>query len=149
MIFCPKTALHRYFGLNQALDQAIAFVLNTDLNALPEGRTETGGPVYANRFSYDTQPEDELQYEAHLKNTDVHVLLSGRETIWTAALETQQETARDEEADFIGSQGAWQSQFCMTPDQVLIVFPGEAHKVKGLSGVPCWVEKLVVKVLEG
>ena len=148
MIYCKKDELTRYMGLSETLDQAILFVLNLDRQSLQMGRNEISGDdaVYANRFDYETQAAEKLLFETHIQYVDAHVLLSGQEMIYVAANTALQERECREAEDYIGSDGEWQSACKMTPDDVLIVFPGEAHKVKCALQAPCKVEKLVVKI---
>ena len=146
MIFCKREALSRYLGLSEGMDAAIRFILGSDLNALPPGRNEISGLVYANRFDYVTQPEEGLPYETHLREIDVHLPLSGREMILVSDADALEETERHEDADYFLSRGPWQCRVAMTPEDALIVFPGEAHKVKCIADKSCPVKKLVVKV---
>lgn len=148
MIFCKKADLSTYLGLSAQVDQAIRFLLGPDAGRLAMGRNEISGDdgVYANRFDYETQPEESLLFETHIEYADLHLLLSGRETIYIAQEESLKRLECRESEDYIGSDGAWQCACRMTPEDVLFVFPGEAHKVKCVHEAPCRVEKLVVKI---
>ncbi len=148
MIYCKKNELKRYLGLSEHMDTAIRFLLENDLNALQAGRNEISDTAYANRFDYETLSEEGQLFETHIKYADIHMVLSGRERIMAADEASLHETSRDEDADYIASDGDWQCRFRLSADDVLIVFPGEAHKVKCADGAPCFVKKLVVKVPE-
>ncbi len=148
MIYCKKNELKRYFGLSEHMDTAIRFLLENNLNALQTGRNEINDTVYANRFDYETRPEEGQLFETHIRYTDIHMVLSGRELIMASDEASLHETSGDENADYIASDGDWQCRFRLSTDDVLIVFPGEAHKVKCADGAPCFVKKLVVKVPE-
>ena len=148
MIYCKKSKLKRYLGLSKNMDTAIRFLLENDLNTLQLGRNEISDTVYANRFDYETLPEDGQLFETHIQYTDIHMVMSGRELIMAADEASLHETSRDESSDYIASDGDWQCRFRLSTDDVLIVFPGEAHKVKCADGNPCFVKKLVVKVPE-
>lgn len=148
MILCQMKDLSRYRHILPPLDLAIRFLQENDLSALASGRNEIAGDdtVFVNRFAYETQSEDRLLFETHAAYIDMHLLLSGEETIYVAPVETQNAVEERPEDDYLGSEGAWQSACRLTPGTVLIVFPGEAHKVKCATHAPCGVVKLVVKV---
>lgn len=146
MIYCKKKDLFKYFGLWPELDQAIRAVEQCDLTALPMGRNELGGEIFGNRFDYETEPEDTVLFETHIKYADIHLLVSGEEYFVTADLAGQEVLEEKPDSDFIGSKGMWEARVKMTPEDACIVLPGEAHKAKCMIDSPKKVEKFVVKV---
>ena len=148
MIYCKKDELTRYMGLSETLEQAILFVLNSDPESFKMGRNEVSGDddVYANRFDYETQPAERVSFETHVLYTDLQVMLGGQEIIYVSDPTALREIERREKDDYIGSEGEWQCACQMNAGDVLILFPGEAHKVKCACGAPREVQKLVVKI---
>lgn len=147
MIYTDISDLSRYYGISENLDTALRFLQNFDLKALTPGRNDVDGEkVYINRFDYETLPCEETFFEAHEEYADIHLLLSGEENIGVSAPEVLRETERDPETDFIGYEGEVESLCKMTPQKVLIAFPGEAHMVKMQWCGSVKVEKAVVKV---
>ena len=148
MIYTEISALRNYRGISTHLDTAIDYLLSHSLEELAQGRNEVDGEnVYINRFDYQTVDEAAAFYEAHLHYADIHLLLSGSESIKVAEIDTLQEFERDESTDYVGYHGAAQAVFAMNPAKVLIVFPREAHMVKlHAAGKANQVQKAVCKV---
>ena len=146
MIYTKKKNLHRYLGQNESLDIAIRHVLSADLTQLAKGRNEIDGDqAFINRFDYQTMPEEQAIWEGHIQYGDIHVLLSGQEQIGVTNVEMLQETVRKPEEDFVGFEGPVMSWFPMTPEDILIVYPEDIHKVKVISGESTLVEKACYK----
>ena len=146
MIFCRMENLNRYLGLDTTLDEAIRFVLARDPQELSMGRHGIrGDDLYANRISLTTAPENELIFVAHKTYTDSHVILSGTERILCADAASLDRVEADESKDYTGLEGKAVCEFILSAGDILIVFPGEAHKVKCMADKPSQVEKLVVK----
>ncbi len=147
MILCKKKDLGRYLGLGAHLDTAIRYLMTHDLSKLAFGKTSIDADaVFINRFEYDTVSEPIT--EGHLRYIDIHVVLEGEEAVAVADASTLTEIERNEETDYIGFTGAFQSMNTLRPEDVLIVFPEDAHSPKRISGASsCHVQKAVFKVL--
>ena len=147
MIFCKMTELPFYKGICANLDNAIDYAMHHSLRDLQLGSTPiTGEDVYINRFDYTTKEPDQLLFETHQIFADIHLILEGQEMILTAPVETLNKVEADNNTDYIGSDGKETAVFHMRSDTVLIVFPGEAHKVKCTDGCSVLIKKGVIKV---
>ena len=147
MIFCHKKDIKQYLGLDKNLDEALQFALKIDLGNLGAGRTEIkGDDLYVSRYAYMTVPEEESLFEAHRVYTDIQIVLSGTERILCADASSLEHVAEDAAHDYTGLKGEASSRFTLGAGNVLILFPGEAHKVKCMVGAPSHVEKVVFKV---
>ncbi|MGM9588830.1 MAG: YhcH/YjgK/YiaL family protein [Faecousia sp.] len=147
MIYAKREMLHRYLGQSPALDTAIRYLQTADLSQLRKGRNEIDGDnVFVNRFDYQTMPQDQAIWEGHIRYADIHVLLSGFEKIGVSNVSMLTETVRKPEEDFVGFEGAVQSWFPMTTQDILIVYPEDIHMVKVLDGESTLVEKACFKV---
>ena len=147
MIFCKMTELPFYKGICANLDNAIDYAMHHSLKDLQLGSTPiTGEDVYINRFDYTTKEPDQLLFETHQIFADIHLILEGQEMILTAPVETLNKVEADNNTDYIGSDGKETAVFHMRSDTVLIVFPGEAHKVKCTDGCSVLIKKGVIKV---
>lgn len=148
MIYDKLCNLNRYRGLSDFLDCVISFLQATNLSSLPSGRIELlDSHIYANHFSYDTAPfsGDDL-FEDHLQHMDLHVVLSGREKIIVSSPEDLVRTeirAQEDAVMYLGTNG---NSLSLEPGCFLLVFPGEVHLPKISYGVPCHVDKLVIKI---
>lgn len=146
MIYTKRKFIERYLGQSEALDMAIRYLLSADLTKLSKGRNEVeGDQVFINRFDYRTIPAQEAIWEGHARYGDIHVLLSGRERIGVASSEALEEITRKPEEDFIGYEGPVEAWLPMTTEDILIVYPEDAHMVKVMDGESVLVEKACFK----
>lgn len=146
MIYTKRQHLTRYLGLSDSLDSAIRHLLSTDLSQLHKGRNEIDGDqAFVNRFDYQTMPPEQAIWEGHARYGDIHVLLSGHEKIGVTNAAALQLTDRRPEDDFIGYEGDVAVWFPMTTEDILIVYPEDAHMVKVADGESCLVEKACYK----
>ena len=147
MIFCHKDKLTRYLGLSKNLDVAIHYLMEHDLSELKPGKNIIDGDnVFINLFEYDTEAHSIT--EAHIRYIDIHIVLSGEETIATADICTLTEKQRKDDEDFIELTGPFQCFSTLHSGDMLIAFPEDAHSPKRMaSNQPCHVLKAVVKVL--
>ena len=147
MIYTKRTNLNRYLGYSDNLDKAIHFLFANDLACLKKGKNEIDGDrVFVNRFDYQTLPYQDAIWEGHIQYADIHVLLSGCEKIGVTNTTQLIETERKPEEDFVGYTGKAHVWFPMSTDDILIVFPEDAHMVKVEDGEHSFVEKACFKV---
>ena len=146
MIYTKRKFIERYLGQSDALDTAIRYLLSADLTKLHKGRNEVDGDsVFINRFDYQTMSPEEAIWEGHARYADIHVLLSGREKIGVANSESLKVIARKPEEDFIGYEGPVEAWLPMTVEDILIVYPEDAHMVKVIDQESTLVEKACFK----
>lgn len=146
MIYTKRKDLPRYLGMSESLDAAIRHLLGADLRQLHKGRNDIDGDLaFVNRFDYQTMPADQAIWEGHAKYGDIHVLLSGHEKIGVTNVESLKKTVEKPEEDFIGYEGDVQVWLPMTTEDLLIVFPEDAHMVKVVDGESVLVEKACYK----
>ncbi len=149
MIVCRQEDWRQYIGLSDELDDALRSVAKGEYRLFVQGKNVISGDrLFANRFDYDTMDADSLLFESHRDYADLHVILSGAELIQLAPESALEEAEREEASDYIGLRGAAQTSVELRPGDLLIAFPGEAHKVKatGCAG-PSHVQKAVYKIL--
>jgi YhcH/YjgK/YiaL family protein len=138
---------------NEALAAYLAQVLSglRDLDT----STDLSGPatfgsleVTLKDLSYTTEPEERRRFEAHRRNIDVQLLLSGRERIyWAPTSALAPETAYDPAQDVAFYSGESAGHIDLEPGLAAVFFPADAHKPNcRLSEGPPEVRKLVVKI---
>lgn len=146
MIYTKRKNIQRYLGQSQALDTAIRYLLSADLTKLAKGRNEVDGDqVFINRFDYQTKAPEEAIWEGHRHYGDLHVLLSGYERIGVSNVDSLMVTVEKPEEDFVGYDGPVETWFSMTPEDILIVYPEDAHMVKVISHDSTLVKKACFK----
>lgn len=146
LIYTKKENLGRYLGLSGSLDSAIRYLLEADLRQLQKGRNPIDGDqAFVNRFDYQTMPQEQAIWEGHAQYGDIHVLLSGNEKIGVTDVSALKRTVEKPEEDFIGYEGDVKVWCPMTTEDILIVFPEDAHMVKVMDGDSTLVEKACFK----
>lgn len=79
MILGKLKDLKRYKGLHPNIDEAIDYVLNNDLLALPKGKTIVSDNVFINRDTYIANPLEKCFFENHENYLDLQIVLKGKE----------------------------------------------------------------------
>ncbi len=151
-IFPDPSTDHRmfaehYYDHKEVWDKAFAFLKNTDLTNLPLGRIELGDHMYATVSEYFTKDREITLFEAHKINIDIHYVISGKESIDVASLESMTVTEpykseRDLEFGTVPEFAALKA----TPDRFFIVYPSDAHRPSVRDGNDSiFTRKIVVK----
>ena len=146
MILAKNREAAAYRGLHPRLDRALG-CLNDEF--LASVGTETmrieGDALYVTRFDYETLPLDETFFEAHRRYLDIHVMLRGSERVDIAHPDGL--TLFEHKDDFYGYRGEAEQSLVLRPGDFLVVFPGDAHRIKIAAGEPEPVSKAVFKIL--
>ena len=151
MIFDVLENHYLYTPIGYNLSAAFNFLLESDLAALPVGRTDLDGDrLYAMVQEYMTKPAVEGFWESHRKYIDVQYVYRGREHMGFANLRSMTLGEYNPEKDFqpmADLKISLGNTVEVNAGQFVVFFPGEAHK-PGLSVVPEpeLVKKVVVKV---
>ena len=154
MIVTDLAHMAEQTSLTPALQKALDFLQNTDLSALPDGRTDIDGDkAYALVQSYETREwGEEPLFEAHRQYIDIQYVISGEEVIgWMFGDRLTSTVEYDETKD------AWLNRLHakgMTPvrlsaGQLAVLYPSDAHSPGLAAGAPAPVKKIVVKVAVG
>lgn len=142
MIYDRMEHLAAYRGLSSTLDSLIDFLLQGDWSSLPMGRSDVDGDrAFVNHSIVELKTEQPL-YEMHRLHGDIHISISGGETISYAPAE--QIAWPDQEEETLLAPGQDVCQLTMLPGTFAIFFPRDAHRPSQGSG-SC--DKLVGKFL--
>ena len=149
MICAKNTDTFTCRGIHPSLDLALEHITPEFLAALRDDqRVELDGMrVYCTRFTYETIPLEAGFFEAHRRYLDIHIMLEGQERVdvshpaGLALLEEKQGQ------DFYAYQGEAEYTMVLRPGSFLVVFPGDAHRIKLQVDGPRRVSKAVFKVL--
>ena len=167
MIYCPISDLKRYITLSQNIKTAITYILSTNLNNLPFGKTVVDrDKVYLNKNLVVLSDESE-SFEVHKKYIDIHIDLKNNRSTNSECIESAYknltiskpyEEAEDYEllTDDKLSDNDEHIKISLFPEFCAVYFTGEAHKPNLpnnslIYGTKKSVEKLVkcvVKVLD-
>lgn len=148
MIYTEIKNLNNYRGLGQYLDAAIDFLSSHPLSQFEPGHYEIDGEyLYLNVFDYETILEDQAFFEAHKKYADIHMTVTGEETVGVS--DTSKVTLTQQDADLFQAEGDVEHYIKLSPGKALFTLPEDAHKVKLACGQPAPVRKAVIKVYLG
>lgn len=148
MIYAKNADALAYRGIHPNLDLALEHITPEFLASLRDGqRVELqGDQVYCTRFTYETIPQEESFFEAHRRYLDIHIMVEGEERVDVNRPEDLTLTEAQEGNDFYAYQGeSWHSAV-LRPGAFLVVFPGDAHRIKVQVDGPRTVSKAVFKV---
>ena len=148
MIYAKNADALAYRGIHPNLDLALEHITPEFLASLRDNqRVELKGDlVYCTRFTYETIPQEESFFEAHRRYLDIHIMVEGEERVDMNCPEDLKLTDAQEGNDFYAYQGeSWHSTV-LKPGEFLVVFPGDAHRIKVQVDGPKTVSKAVFKV---
>ena len=148
MIYAKNADALAYRGIHPNLDLALEHITPEFLASLRDNqRVELKGDlVYCTRFTYETIPQEESFFEAHRRYLDIHIMVEGEERGDMNRPEDLNLTDAQEGNDFYAYQGeSWHSTV-LKPGEFLVVFPGDAHRIKVQVDGPKTVSKAVFKV---
>lgn len=142
MIYDMLKNICYYRGISVWLDKAIDFLEQTDLNALPLGRTEIfQDKVFANVMEAEAKNENEVEYEIHKKYMDIQIDLEGTEKILIGGIPTGQIRVFEEEIDFGTVVCERAASLIMGPGRFVVCMGQEPHK----PGIVVFEEKKLKK----
>ncbi|SUO97592.1 YhcH/YjgK/YiaL family protein [Suttonella ornithocola] len=136
--------------ISQAAKQVLDYLAQTDLSKLPNGSHLINGETfYVNIFHYTTAESEARIWEAHQKYLDIHLVLEGQETVCQAFLPTVETGEYQSETDYlpIAQQTKAQTRFLLTPDELAIFAPEDAHQTGLIVEKPQKIRKAVFKRL--
>lgn len=145
MIYDLLTNIENYRGISHNLDTAISFLVKTDLNTLPEGKTEIDGEsVFINVMNATTHELTEESFEIHKNYMDIQIDLEGCEVIGIGLSNVV--GLGEYKVDFQAVKADMGTKCVMGPGRFIICMIEEAHAPGGCLNGPEPVKKCVVKV---
>ena len=145
MIYDRLVNAGKYLGISENLDLALHYIIGS-LDAMPQEIELKGKDVRAFHCTYDTVPESEGFFEAHEHFADIQIMRSGCERVAVSNTARLSVEEAQPENDFWRMAGPEEVSVVLRPDSFLVVFPGDAHKLKLMIGNPETVTKAVFKV---
>jgi len=131
------------------LKKAISYFLQhkKDIFTLTQGTYKIRSEFFYMIQEYETK--DSTIWEAHKKYIDIQIILSGEELIEVAIIDKLQSLDKyDKEKDFLGFEGPATSFLEMQENDLVILFPEDAHKpALTLKKGKSFVKKCLFKVL--
>lgn len=146
MIYAKNEKAATYLGISQRLDAALKCLTPEFLNGLQDKAEIIPGEVWVIRNNYTTVPDAESFHEAHEKYLDIHALISGTERIEVTDVCDLTMSKAVPENDFFVYEGQGRRTLVLTPGDFVVLWPGEAHKLKMVVDGPSQVVKAVFKI---
>lgn len=146
MIYDTLDHWERYKGVHPGVAAGLAFLTNTDLTALADGRYEVDGDsVYVNVMSYTTLADNSTP-ERHEKFIDIFYLLEGEELVGVCPIEELGPVVKaDPDGDIWLHEGRT-VRFPLGGGRFAALFPGDGHAPSIGPNGPAPARKCVVKV---
>ena len=145
MILAKNREAAAYHGIHPRLDRVLDCLTDEFLASVgTETQKLEGEQLYVTRFDYDTLPVDETFFEAHKLYLDVHVMVRGCERVELAHPDAL--TLFEHSGDFYAYRGDAEQSVILRPGDFLVVFPGDAHRIKIAVDGSEAVSKVVFKL---
>ena len=147
MIAAKKAHAADYRGIHPQLDRALDLLSDPAFLAgvTAEPIKLEGDALYVFRCDYDTVPFEETFFESHQKYLDLQAVISGQERADIADPAGLEQY--EHEGDFWAYRGEAEQTVILRPDNFMVVFPGDAHRLKICVDQPEAVSKIVFKIL--
>ena len=150
MIYDKIENAGRYMGQGEWLDLALRFMLETELDKLPIGRTEiSGDKVFANVMEAKARDEGDARFEIHEKYMDIQIDIEGVEKILIGLDEEAEIEAYDEEGDFGTVRCSPAAECVIGPGRFIVCMKREPHKPGVAAQKDRCLKKCVIKVAVG
>lgn len=145
MIWDTLSNAGRYKGISRAMNAALDWLAQTELDKLKNGRVDIAAGVYANVADVDRKPPEDGAWEKHKLHADIQISLLGEEQI--GVLPVSEVSAW---GDYDGLHDSTVSaapgmgvSVSIKPGLFVVLFPWDAHKPGIGSGHG---RKVVIKV---
>lgn len=146
MVYDKLENIGHYRGISAWFDMAAKFLENTDLTALPLGRTEIhGDKVFINVMEAVAKDEHEVDYEIHREYMDIQIDLEGTEVILIGGGDIKEKKPFREDIDFGTVLCEEAARLYMGAGRFALCMGEEPHK-PGIAVLPeRKIKKCVVK----
>ena len=129
MIVAKLTNKREYYGIHPELDKALDYLTPEFLEKASTEKTLLDGKsLFVTKFHLETVPMEQTFFEAHRKYLDIQVVTEGRERVDIAHPDSL--TLTENKGDFYGYTGQAEQSVILKPGTFLVVFPGDAHRLR-------------------
>lgn len=145
MIYDTINNAFRYLGIHKNLDTALLFMMNHNLNELPNGITQIDeDKVYINIMDAKAKKEADGKYEYHNKYMDIQIDLQGIERINLSTSWDKELIAYKEDIGFVEAK---KEVSCLLGNGKFVVCNiGEPHMPGIGTEAGAYLKKAVIKV---
>ena len=138
----------KQYHLNQAVwDKAFAYLKNTDLKTLANGRHVIDGDnVYAIVTEAPSKDYDKTAFESHRKYIDLQYVIEGEERMAKTTVSSLAVNKPYDEAADIAYYTGEGKIYAVPAGTFMLFFPTEAHRPNITTGGNKVVKKIVIKI---
>jgi biofilm protein TabA len=143
-----KVQFAKQYHLNQAAwDKALAYLKNTDLKTLSNGRHVIDGDnVYAIVTEAPTKDYDKTAFESHRKYIDLQYVITGEENMAKAPVTSVTTSKPYDEATDLANYTGEGKIYTVPAGTFMLFFPTDAHRPNITPGGNKVVKKIVIKI---
>lgn len=135
MILAKISNKSEYYGIHPELDKALDYLTDEFLTNVSTEKTLLDGEnLFVTKFHLETVPFEETFYESHKQYLDIQIVTQGMERVDIAHPDGL--TLTENKGDFYGYTGESDQSVILKPGFFLVVFPGDAHRLKIAAGKP-------------
>ena len=151
MIVTTLENLSEQLAMNPKFQKGIEYLKSGTWHGQPVGRVDIDGDnVYALIQSYETKvPQANIPFEGHRKYIDIQFIAEGKETLyWMPASQLTPTVAYDDPKDiwFSHVPAGDSTPVVLSPGQLAVFFPMDAHAPSHVAGAPTKVFKVLIKI---
>ena len=129
MIVANLANKQEYYGIHPELDKALDYLTPEFLEKASTEKTLLDGEsLFVTKFHLETVPMEQTFFEAHRKYLDIQVVTEGQERVDIAHPDGL--TLTENKGDFYGYTGQAEQSVILKPGTFLVVFPGDAHRLR-------------------
>lgn len=129
MIVAKLTNKREYYGIHPELDKALDCLTPEFLEKASTEKTLLDGEsLFVTKFHLETVPMEQTFFEAHRKYLDIQVVTEGQERVDIAHPDGL--TLTESKGDFYSYTGTAEQSVILKPGTFLVVFPGDAHRLR-------------------
>jgi biofilm protein TabA len=143
-----KNQFAKQYHLNQAAwDKAFAYLKNTDLKTLSNGRHVIDGDnVFAIVTEAPTKDYDKTAFESHRKYIDLQYVITGEENMAKTLVSSVRVSKPFDEATDLANYTGEGKIYTVPAGSFMLFFPTEAHRPNITPGGNKVVKKIVIKI---
>ena len=144
MIVTELENLCQYYGVNKLLSKILSFLQDNPNPTI--GKHDLGDECYVNVMEYDTKDNDG-KYEAHRRDLDVQIMLSGEEIVYVQSLASSvPKSEYDAEKDVQFFSANERQSIVLQEGTAVIFLPQDVHRPSIKLGEIKRVKKAVFKI---
>ena len=135
-----------YYNLHEGLNKGLLLIQETDFAKLEPGRYDIDENMYYTVADYDSAPQAEKRWEAHIKFMDIQYVVSGYEGFGLGKrdnMENDGEYIAEKDLQFLKGD-SWFAK--MEAGDFCVLFPDDAHKPAVIADKSVKVRKVLVKI---